>query len=577
VAGDEQRIGELADSLGVRILRVLGRDRAIASVRHVSIGSRSLPALKSFLQGEQFYRAGEWDSALAHYDRAITSDTTFGLALRRMGWTLGSTPPSAWRYAPQIEYMRRAVRFIRGLSPRDSILFVADSLGLFAVGPTGDAISAGLYRSSRSIEELARRYPEDPSVWFELGERQFHTPAPLGRNPAAALEAFDRALALDSGFAPAYMHTVRLALQLGLRDRARTYARAYVGRRLPGRRTWGLHLIEAFLDSGGLRAPAVQRQVASASAAALHWAATEHLVHATDPDEAAIWLLREMATGRHSVEGAAEQVTDTGLVRLQLAQALAWRGHLRDAAEAGAPLDADAIGYGYSFLFDPFLDLALLGAIPDALAARTFGTALEPGADWRVGGIRKSLPRYLRGLPWWFARGDSASLRAMASRGAAIAAAAPTPVADLRARYLGPAAAAYLALLRGDSAAAARGFEAIPDTLCLFAGCFHEKLVLARLLAARGEERRAAALMDRWNFAVENYPTRVLAALERARLAERLGERAVALRQYRFVREAWREPDAVLLPYVREAAAGLERLATVPETAHTGRAPPAPP
>ena len=577
VAGSEQRIGELADSLGVGILRVLGRTRAIASVRHVSIGSRSLPALKSFLQGEQFYRAGEWDSALAHYDRAVTSDSTFGLALRRMGWALGSSPPSAWRYAPQIEYMQRAVRFIRGLSPRDSILFVADSLGQFALGPTGDAIIAGLYRSTRSIEELARRYPEDPSVWYELGERQFHTPAPLGNDPAAALAAFDRALALDSGFAPAYMHTVRLAMQLGQPDRARAYARAYVSRRLPGRHTWDLHLMEAFLDSGGLRAPAVRRKIGSASAVALHWAATGHLVYATDPDEAAIWLLREIASGRHSAEGAPALITDTVLLRLQLAQALAWRGHLRDAAEAGAPLLANPVGYGYSFSFDPFLDLALLRAIPDTLAGRTFGTALAPGADWRVGGIRMALPRYLRGLPWWFARGDSASLRAMAARGAEIAAAKPSPVAEVRARYLGPAAAAYLALLRGDSSAAVRGFEAIPDTLCLFGGCFHEKLVLARLLAARGDERRAAAVMDRWNFAGETYPARVLAALERARLAERLGERAVALREYRFVREAWREPDAVLLPYVREAAAGLERLTTVPETAHTGRAPPAPP
>jgi serine/threonine-protein kinase len=559
VAGGEQRIGELADSLGVRILRVLGRNRAIASVRHVSIGSRSLPALKAFLQGEQFYRASEWDSALAHYDRAVTADSTFGLALRRMGWALGSSPPTAWRYAPQIEYMRRAVRFIRGLSPRDSILFVADSLGLFALGPTGDAIIAGLYRSSLTVEELARQYPEDPSAWYELGERRFHTPAPLGADPATALDAFDRAIALDSGFAPAYMHTVQLAMQLGQPDRARGYARAYVSRRLPGRHTWDLHLMEAILDSGGLRAPAAQRQVERASAGALHWAAGAHLLHATDPDEAAIWLLREIGTGRHSFEGAPVTITDTLLLRQQLAQALAWRGHLRDAVEAGAPLLGNPVGYRYSYNFDPFLDLALLGAIPDTLAARTFGTALAPEADWRVGGVRMAMPRYLRGLPWWFARGDSASLRAMVARGAEIAAAKPSPVAELRARYLGPAAAAYLALLRGDSAGAARGFEAIPDTLCLFAGCFHEKLVLARLLAARGEERRAAALMDRWNFAGENYPTRVLAALERARLAERMGRRALARQEYRLVLAAWRQPDEALMPYVREAAAAIER------------------
>ena len=65
--------------------------------------------------------------------------------------------------------------------------------------------------------------------------------------------------------------------------------------------------------------------------------------------------------------------------------------------------------------------------------------------------------------------------------------------------------------------------------------------------------------------------------LERARLAEKMGERAVALREYRLVREAWREPDAVLMPYVREAEAGLERLATAPAADRTAQALPAPP
>jgi serine/threonine protein kinase len=58
VSGESARIGELADSLGIRILQALGRSRAIGSGRQVSMGSRSLPALKSFLQGEQFYRRG---------------------------------------------------------------------------------------------------------------------------------------------------------------------------------------------------------------------------------------------------------------------------------------------------------------------------------------------------------------------------------------------------------------------------------------------------------------------------------------------------------------------------------------
>ena len=40
VSGEASRIGELADSLGIRALRVLSTSRPIGSVRHMSIGSR---------------------------------------------------------------------------------------------------------------------------------------------------------------------------------------------------------------------------------------------------------------------------------------------------------------------------------------------------------------------------------------------------------------------------------------------------------------------------------------------------------------------------------------------------------
>ena len=58
--------------------------RSARSAR-TSIGSKSLPALKAFLQGEQFYRRGQWDSALTRYDQAIAADSTFALALAQMG------------------------------------------------------------------------------------------------------------------------------------------------------------------------------------------------------------------------------------------------------------------------------------------------------------------------------------------------------------------------------------------------------------------------------------------------------------------------------------------------------------
>ena len=107
VKGDTAAIGDLADSLGVRILQALGRDRPIGAVRRVSIGSRSLPALKAFLYGEQFYRRGLWDSALVYYDQAITQDSTFALAFRRMELALGWHPANSQCVPAGEEYCRR--------------------------------------------------------------------------------------------------------------------------------------------------------------------------------------------------------------------------------------------------------------------------------------------------------------------------------------------------------------------------------------------------------------------------------------------------------------------------------------
>ena len=138
-----------------------------------------------------------------------------------------------------------------------------------------------------------------------------------------------------------------------------------------------------------------------------------------------------------------------------------------------------------------------------------------------------------------------------------------TPRAALRARLLGETSVAFLDLARGDSTAAIRKLSAIPDTLCLADGagtCFHLNLTLARLLAARGEDRQAGALLDRWRWSGGSTPSFVLATLELGRIAERLGDTRKAAECYGFVIATWHRPDRELLPYVAEAREGLVRL-----------------
>jgi hypothetical protein len=129
----------------------------------------------------------------------------------------------------------------------------------------------------------------------------------------------------------------------------------------------------------------------------------------------------------------------------------------------------------------------------------------------------------------------------------------------LQSRYLHAAATAYLALARADSVRALRLFQAIPDTLCLENNCYFEKLTEAQLLNARGRAREAGAVLDHWVWTGWG-SLFVLGILERARIAEGLGERQKAMDSYQFVVDVWRHADAQLQPFVIEARNALTRL-----------------
>jgi serine/threonine-protein kinase len=122
VRDDRQRIDRIADTLAVRLLREVGRTRPVGAVRFAALGSTSLPAIKLFLQAEQFYRSGQWDSARAYAERAVVVDSNFTLALHRI-------PLAHWWWGENTTPMLlRAGARNHGLAPRESILVTVDSL-----------------------------------------------------------------------------------------------------------------------------------------------------------------------------------------------------------------------------------------------------------------------------------------------------------------------------------------------------------------------------------------------------------------------------------------------------------------
>jgi hypothetical protein len=164
-------------------------------------------------------------------------------------------------------------------------------------------------------------------------------------------------------------------------------------------------------------------------------------------------------------------------------------------------------------------------------------------------------------LSWWAARGDSATVRAIGYRSDSIARSALNQADRNIGSYTSQAAQAYLALMRHDTATAVRRLEALPDSLCPL--CHTRRLTLAHLLSARQENRKAAQLLDR-SLTELTVPSDILWTLERARVAERMGDRAKAVDGYQYVADVWRHADPELQPYVTEAKEGLGRLTGEP-------------
>ena len=529
------RMDRLADSLTLRLLRELGRSRRIEVLRTGALGSTSLPALKAFLQGEQWFRRAAWDSALASYEQAIALDSTFPLALRRAGQVLG------WQrsaFDPVAEALAlRAGALNHGLAPRDSLLVTADSL--YAVVYSTIPLTDGsvVRRAHAVARELTRRYPDDFEAWFTLGEALYHFGSPTGAGPRQALDAFDQAIAIDSSFAPAYIHGVELGLWLGGPDAGERYAAGYLRLEPTDVSASGIGLAQRILHASRTRPSDITTLVRDASPATL-LDALGAFRRSADSTEALIAISRALVA---APPGDARWLTPVARER-RLGSSLLYRGHVGEAA---------SLLFASTDVQPPHLvEAALLSASPPEGADRLFRQWLD----------RASVPAVLA-LPWWMARRDSTAIRELARRSESVAGSSPDGALRARAAYASASAQAYLTLLRGDTTAAIRGFETLPDSLCPF--CYFQRLTLAQLLSARREDRKAFRLMD--SYLVELLvPSEVLWTLERARVAERLGERETAAHDYQYVADVWRRADAQLQPYVAEAREGLMRVTEEP-------------
>jgi tetratricopeptide (TPR) repeat protein len=208
VEGPADSVLALVSRLTVDLTRQMlasGSQQVVQAPRTAGITTESLDALREYLDGEAAYRRADFASAAAAFERAVDQDSTFALAWYRL------SNAYAWLGNIGNEVSAAANQKVASLS--DQLPLRERSLML----AVGRAVDERDLSAVTDIQEAATKYPDDPEVWFELGEFYLHTGIDAGVGTYAdAEEVIGRAVSLDPSFAPYYIHYVEI---LVARDR----------------------------------------------------------------------------------------------------------------------------------------------------------------------------------------------------------------------------------------------------------------------------------------------------------------------------------------------------------------------
>jgi eukaryotic-like serine/threonine-protein kinase len=531
--GRTDHMDVVTDSLTVALLRSLSRTHTVGVARGSLAGAKSLPALKALLESEQAFRRGAWDSAQTAAEEAIRLDSTFALAYYwgsfAVGWAHGADSLA-------VAYSARAEDNNHGLSPRDSLLIASnaqlDNSKYWKLGELNQMFALA--------QAGVARYPDDPQIWNNLGEVREHAGfgPHVGVTPRSTLDAFAHAIALDSNFAPAYVHSISLALEVMGADSGLRYARRFLALSPPSVDADATRL-QILLLGQPRDTVAARHMIDSTSLDALERAYI-NLHYVPDSAESDVWLAAAIVRrfGPDTRVGGPP-------AGAYLIISLGDRGHLREMRQKisapGAlipPQPAAALAVAGSLGIYPVAELDSVLRIPGNM---------HSGWSWF-------------GLRWWAERGDTADIHAFL---AARTTDAPfDPKKDARPpTYDTAVARAYLYLAQHDTAAAMRRFAVLPDTLC-GGRCELDTVTWGDLLTTHGRAAEADSLLQRqaitpfWDFGS------LLRTFALARAAERAGDRKTAIDAYARIEDTWARADPELQPAVKEARAALIRLSS---------------
>jgi tetratricopeptide (TPR) repeat protein len=202
--GPPDSVLTLANRLAVQsLVVVLGQEASeIPPIDLAGVTTASVPALMAWWEGEALYRRGDFEAAIAAYERAVAIDSTFALAFYGLrhayGWLEGVGNERL------LEALERAMRWVDRLPAREATLVRAVH-----------ASNQGAIREAEELfQRLVRTYPDYAVAWYELGELYYHPGGMIPVSLEDAQRCIARAAELDPQFALYRVHIIDLVFEI---------------------------------------------------------------------------------------------------------------------------------------------------------------------------------------------------------------------------------------------------------------------------------------------------------------------------------------------------------------------------
>ena len=186
VEGTTADLFSIVDRLSAQLLAATRKGQDARLSQAAALTTNSLPALRKYLQGEDFYRKTQYDSAVAQFSEAVGIDTTFALAYYRQAVAFAGNAAFAQARAAIDRGLRHSAR----LTARDQSLLNA----------MREMLDGRYEQAETRYKALLEEYPGDMEATFALAELYYLVNGFRGRSAKEAKPLIAQVEAADPEF-----------------------------------------------------------------------------------------------------------------------------------------------------------------------------------------------------------------------------------------------------------------------------------------------------------------------------------------------------------------------------------------